>query len=454
MQTLDQLKIGADKLLTTEKWDALVEKVEALSLTIPDNENGVLIKDLTLGTKPGNPNDNTFIDYPWEHETLGVTQKNFNLRLQSPKGVYIHTGITSNEGTSDKWWDKVRLSIKQDGKVGIGTSNPVSYPLDIVAPATSGILLSSKSSSHSTEIKMFTQRDDMGQHVWGSNGGGTTGKGNKAWMLQAIHERHADQAQKGNFRIYYHNDAKWIQALCIQKETMNVGIGTNNPEAKLEVDGTAQAFTIKSKYLEPDFKEDNYEFVNLGVHGAVRSDGRYKSNDAYFAGFMRNRLGNSGFGKAEDFTIFTYNHRNINLKPYGTGATNIMGKLLIDGSYGIEYRRFTSTSFKWYHPDRLKQGNFNNSAGMSGSFHATYTKFDADEWNAGIVGFDTGVSDWKENHSGVLFRMKMVRYQVKIDGKLKWMWFALTWVRHHERTPKWEVFAIFTKKKISRRIGF
>ncbi len=124
MSNYNALKIGENKTIPLEKWNALVEKIETLELKIPDNENGVIINDLTLGTKPGNPNDNTFIDYPWEYETLGVTQKNFNLRLQSPKGVYIHTGITSDEGTSDKWWDKVSLSIRQDGKVGIGTVNP------------------------------------------------------------------------------------------------------------------------------------------------------------------------------------------------------------------------------------------------------------------------------------------------------------------------------------------
>jgi hypothetical protein len=47
---------------------------------------GAAINGVTVGT------DVAGIDYPWEYETVGVSQTNFNLRLQSPNAIVFHTG--------------------------------------------------------------------------------------------------------------------------------------------------------------------------------------------------------------------------------------------------------------------------------------------------------------------------------------------------------------------------
>ena len=49
---------------------------------------GARINGVTVGT------DVAGINYPFEYETVGVSQTNFNLRLQSPNAIVFHTGGT------------------------------------------------------------------------------------------------------------------------------------------------------------------------------------------------------------------------------------------------------------------------------------------------------------------------------------------------------------------------
>jgi hypothetical protein len=54
---------------------------------------GATVNGVTIGTDiPG-------IDYPFEYESVGVTQTNFNLRLQSPNWIFFHTG----DALQQKW---------------------------------------------------------------------------------------------------------------------------------------------------------------------------------------------------------------------------------------------------------------------------------------------------------------------------------------------------------------
>jgi len=151
--------------------------------------------------------------------------------------------------TSDTW-NKVINSIntlqlkipeKKNNLTGIGTATPT-HTLDIVSPKHAGLLISSTGNYEST-IRLFTSRKDLTKNFWS----GTTGSGNKGWMLQAISENDPNQSNhKGNLRIYYHNDKEWKQAICFQKGTMNIGIGTNTPTAKLEVKGPVKATYLSS----------------------------------------------------------------------------------------------------------------------------------------------------------------------------------------------------------------
>jgi len=77
--------------------------------------NGGIINGVTIG------HSTEEIKYPFPYETIGVNKSAMNLRLQSPNEVIFHTGIDNKQEDNKA---KVRLSIKKDGNVGIGTDNP------------------------------------------------------------------------------------------------------------------------------------------------------------------------------------------------------------------------------------------------------------------------------------------------------------------------------------------
>jgi hypothetical protein len=77
---------------------------------------GAQVNGVAVGTDvPG-------INYPFEYETVGVTNPAFNLRLQSPNWIIFHTG---GAAPTD------RMSIAPGGNVGIGTTGPPAGKLDV-----------------------------------------------------------------------------------------------------------------------------------------------------------------------------------------------------------------------------------------------------------------------------------------------------------------------------------
>ena len=118
MPLFDHLRLADGENFTFDKWEELINSLEDLSLTIPDNRDGEIINEVAIGTKPG---DGSELNYPWAKETIGVSKKTSNLRLQSPSSVFVHTNIDENEAANKT---KVPLAIMKDGKVGIGTITP------------------------------------------------------------------------------------------------------------------------------------------------------------------------------------------------------------------------------------------------------------------------------------------------------------------------------------------
>lgn len=68
---------------------------------------------------------------------------------------------------------------------------------------------------------------------------------------------------------------------------------------------------VDATYLNPKIISSNYDFLRFG------------NSSSYYAGFMYNKVSNS-FGDGDDFTIFTYNNRDLVL--------NTGGRILLSGS--------------------------------------------------------------------------------------------------------------------------
>lgn len=131
MKNLPSVKAG--EVLSPNKWNELIHKLNAIELKIPTKVNGntgigiatpkaplhvaggTMIAGVTIGHKTKD------ISYPWAYETVGVTQANYNLRLQSPNNVIVHTNIDRTDGNNHK---KAVMILNKQGNVGIGTIAP------------------------------------------------------------------------------------------------------------------------------------------------------------------------------------------------------------------------------------------------------------------------------------------------------------------------------------------
>ncbi|WP_010182576.1 hypothetical protein [Aquimarina agarilytica] len=119
------------------------------------------------------------------------------------------------------------LTINKEAKVGIGTTNPV-YTLDVRKEAATN--------NHEYLLSSFSHKTGKGVFV-GYVGNGTN-------------------AREGRIRTGGSIDlavgtTKYTQAIMIKNSSGNVGIGMNNPKAKLEVNGDiALVRTKKIKFLE------------------------------------------------------------------------------------------------------------------------------------------------------------------------------------------------------------
>ena len=81
---------------------------------------------------------------------------------------------------------------------------------------------------------------------------------------------------------------------------------------------------VKISYLYPGLGTgDNYKYIRFGL-----------DNDNKWAGFMWND-NDPSFGDGNDFVIFTYDDRDIVLKPAGTGKINLKGNSDVNGDIRI-----------------------------------------------------------------------------------------------------------------------
>ncbi len=136
--------------------------------------------------------------------------------LQQKAGNFVAGGLRS------------LTSLVVEGRAGIGTTNPdPNSRLHI-----NGQLKIQNIGSNEVNTKILTV-NDTGDVRW-RNPGDWTGSGGSNGLPSGT-----------NGQTLRHNGSTWIGSSNIFNNGTNVGIGTTNPGAKLDVNGTAQAYRLK-----------------------------------------------------------------------------------------------------------------------------------------------------------------------------------------------------------------
>ena len=136
------------------------------------------------------------------HETDGTADQNFQLRVED--GVFrIQQQNDAQSSAQDKF------VIKQNGNVGIGTTNPQA-------------ILHSYLNSSSANIGLILQQNNSSQGIWMDI---KPGNNTDDWQLGANND---------GFAIYNTTDARYD---LVAKNNGNIGIGIASPSQKLHVNG-------------------------------------------------------------------------------------------------------------------------------------------------------------------------------------------------------------------------
>jgi hypothetical protein len=176
---------------------------------------GATVNGVAVGT------DVAGIDYPWEYETIGVTQTNFNLRLQSPNAIVFHTGDVPTD----------RMMLTEDGDLVIRK-----FPGNDTTPSLTRLgLINRSAGGNEVQWALYTAAVGGG---WGVNPNAF-----EIWEYPATQSRF--QIRSGGNTI-------------LAPAGGNVGVGTTAPAAKLHVAGGD---------LRLDAGQTLYSPGRLHVHG-------------------------------------------------------------------------------------------------------------------------------------------------------------------------------------------
>lgn len=179
------------------------------------------------------------------------TTKNRFLQFVGEQGLYFRTGNPNNSAGD------VRMMIRSNGRVGIGTSTPADK-LDV-----NGIIATGSTGTADGVLRLYTTRPDPTQSTWS----GTAGSGNEAWHLISRNMA-SPYTNQGDLMFSYFDDERWRTHMVLDHETGALAIGTNpRPNGyKLMVDGKVLCEELKVQLSQnwPDYVfSSDYELMPL-----------------------------------------------------------------------------------------------------------------------------------------------------------------------------------------------
>lgn len=214
--------------MTIGEWQGAINKFNELVIGI---NNGLTTDGITLGKSTQE------VKYPWDYETVGVSKKVYNLRLQSPNSIYFHTGKKSQNASSVTVKEQLALMIKDNGNVGIGTGTPEKR-LHIVSniPNNGPAPLKIQTNFGFVEIGA---RNNGWAHF-------QTDKP-KFYFNKGIR---AATGQLGSYKTDLRLMTDDNERIRVIKATGNVGIGTTTPKVRLHVNGNRIRVDNGGKHLD------------------------------------------------------------------------------------------------------------------------------------------------------------------------------------------------------------
>jgi hypothetical protein len=257
-------------------------------------DEGSIIRGVAIGTDvPG-------IDYNLEYETVGVTSPSYNLRLQSPRNIFLHTG-----GSSD-----ANFAFTDNNKVGIGTVEP-NYKLHVL-------------DDHSESVSSITNN----------------GSGSAMWLYN-------NESSKPT--LYVENRINGGLAGHFDGNVMvdgNIGIGTVNPDYKLNVEGPIRGSSVVAAwtgYFQNSDDNTTGTFITSGTGRAGEFGINNPDNSQTALKVQTNGRGRAGQFRifnsdstASALSVITDGSGNAGYFHSSTGnAGNFDGNVVVDGKVGI-----------------------------------------------------------------------------------------------------------------------
>lgn len=309
--TVGDVSLGFGDLVSEQNPDA----VNALRIKATSSDVDVVLGDPTGYFSIWNSVDDTAVFYV---DNLGNTDiakdltladennivfRNTNIKIHSHSAnelVFESLGAIGdiiNQATNNIIFDdglgNETMRIETDsGNVGIGTSSP-SRKLDIVSISQSILLLNNTGSTFGAELDFY-------------------GGGGNHWRVKSRGD--------GDFQI--RDITNSVTALYLQNTTGNVGIGTDSPDAKLDVEGITGDGKIVARLSGVTSGEGaRLQFTdgvnyNFGIGTFADTTGDFTFNSMNFPGSLgteRMRIkqnGNVGIGTTNPSTIFHTNSSN------------------------------------------------------------------------------------------------------------------------------------------------